>query len=355
MNNKRFNEKLIDWYNISKRDLPWRDTQDPYKIWLSEVILQQTRVAQGLPFYYKFIDHYETVEALAAAEEEQVLRLWQGLGYYSRARNLHRCAKLVTEELGGTFPSQYKNLLKLPGVGKYTAAAIASFAFGEKVPVIDGNVYRVLSRVFGIHDDIADGKGQKVFEEWACQTIPEEQSDTYNQAIMEFGATHCTPKVPQCESCIFNIECLARKQNLQNQLPVKTNKVKVRNRYFHYIVLRINQKTAMKKREDNDIWKGLYDYMMIEAQEFKSANWIMDHEAVKILQPFVKNMKISEDYKHVLTHQRLYARFYTFYLEAKEPLDNILNELQLSLLDETAVYQVPKPVLVSRYLNDTIF
>lgn len=356
MDNKFFTEKLIIWYNKNQRDLPWRKTRDPFKIWLSEVILQQTRVAQGLPYYLNFTAKFNSVEDLAHADEQQVLRLWQGLGYYSRARNLHRCAKIVAKNFSGKFPKDYKSLLKLPGIGKYTAAAIASFAYREKVPAIDGNVYRVLSRVLGIQEDIATGAGQKAFEAWATQMMADAPPDIYNQAIMEFGAIHCTPKAPDCSHCVFNIECYARQHGLQDKLPVKSKKIKITNRYLHYIVLRHGNKTAMKKRSENDIWKGLYDYMMVEAPEFKDFDWLAaNHTALEDFAPYIKNLQVSPDYKHVLTHRKLYARFFSVELDQKAPVQPLLQASSLQLFDDSSVHQLPKPVLVSRYLNDTNF
>ncbi|ELR69826.1 A/G-specific adenine glycosylase [Fulvivirga imtechensis AK7] len=356
MDNKEFIEKLISWYNVNKRDLPWRKTRDSFKIWLSEIILQQTRVAQGLPYYLKFINNFNNVEQLAVADEQFVLRLWQGLGYYSRARNLHKCAREVHENFDGKFPESYEKLIKLPGIGKYTAAAIASFAYMEKVPVIDGNVYRVLSRIFGVDADIADGRGQKVFEKLAAELMPETHPDIYNQAIMEFGALQCTPKNPACTQCIFNIECFARRNNKQNELPVKSKKVKVKNRYFHYVVLKYKDHMAMRKRGDGDIWQGLYDYLMVESEAFTDYGWLLENnELLDHLHPYIQDVEVSEDYRHVLTHRRLFARFYTVSLQENAPVKTVLPQFELQLYDREAVYDLPKPVLVSRYLNDTIF
>ncbi|GAA0892179.1 A/G-specific adenine glycosylase [Fulvivirga kasyanovii] len=356
MDNKKFAKKLITWYNMHKRELPWRDTTDPYKIWLSEIILQQTRVVQGLPYYNRFVEHFEKIDELAAANEQEILRLWQGLGYYSRARNLHKCAKIVAENLGGKFPFGYKNLLKLPGIGKYTAAAIASFAFKERVAVIDGNVYRVLARVYGISDDISSGTGQRRFEELANELIPEDQPDVYNQAIMEFGATHCTPKSPACAECIFNIECHARIHDLQKELPVKLGKVKVKNRYFHYIVFKRGNDMAMKQRQDNDIWRGLYDYMLYEHDEFRDFDQLVNNDKfLSDLAPYIKEVEVSADYKHVLTHRRLHARFFTVDLERHEEVLSKISRQGLQFFDHDDIHELPKPVLVSRYLNDTIF
>ena len=262
-----FAETLLNWYQRHKRNLPWRETTDAYAIWLSEVILQQTRVAQGLPYYLKFIEAYPTVQYLAAAPEDEVLRLWQGLGYYSRARNMHFTAKQVVQEYNGQFPSSYHELQKLKGVGSYTAAAVASFAFKEKVAVLDGNVFRVLSRVFGISDDIAAPASRKVFQQLADSLIPEQAPDTFNQAIMEFGAIQCTPVMPDCMFCPLQTSCFAFNRGLVQELPVKSKAKAVRPRFFHYLVFEWQGSYFMRKRLAGDIWQGLYDFYLYEAAE----------------------------------------------------------------------------------------
>ena len=226
--NQFFSNSILSWYQENPRHLPWRETQDPYKIWLSEIILQQTRVAQGLPYYEAFSKAYPSVQALAEAPEEEVLRLWQGLGYYSRARNLHACAKYIWNELGGNFPNSYASLIQLKGVGSYTAAAISSFAFGEVQAVVDGNVFRVLARYFGIATDIASGKGKKEFEALANQLIPKNSPGEFNQAMMDFGSRCCVPKNPSCEECPVSNTCFAFQKGLVGSLPVKINKTKVK-------------------------------------------------------------------------------------------------------------------------------
>lgn len=318
--------------------------------------MQQTRVAQGLPYYMQFIENFSNVTEMAKADEQRILRLWQGLGYYSRARNLHRCAKEIVNNFDGKFPETYKNLLKLSGIGPYTAAAIASFAFKEQVAVVDGNVYRVLSRIFGIHDDIATGKGQKVFAELAQQLVPKDSPDIHNQAIMEFGALHCTPKSPGCADCVFNVECYARRNNLQNIFPVKSKKTKVKSRYFQYIVLKWKDQAVMKKRSGDDIWKGLYDFPLVESDGFVDYETLLENnELLAYLRPFIDNVEISADFKHVLTHRRIFARFYTISLSDNAEGEAIFQKFGLQLFDEAAVHHLPKPVLVSRYLNGTIF
>jgi len=259
-----FSAIIIDWYQDNHRKLHWRETVDPYKIWLSEVILQQTRVAQGLPYYERFIISFPTVFDLAVAPSQKVLRLWQGLGYYSRARNLHRCAKQVVEKFNGHFPNSFNELTKLPGVGDYTAAAIASIAFREPVAVVDGNVYRVLARVFGIEKDIASGEGKKYFFSLANKLIDKTRPDLFNQALMEFGALHCLPKNPKCGECIFSKSCNANQRNLQAVLPVKSKKLKIKTRYFYYFILINKNKVLLKRRTEKDIWQGLNDFYLIE-------------------------------------------------------------------------------------------
>src|SRR5690606_27237509 len=241
-----FSKKIVEWYHENHRKLPWRDTRDPYRIWLSEVILQQTRVAQGLPYYHRFISHYPTVYALASAPEEEVLRHWQGLGYYTRARNLIRCAKVVVSQHGGSFPSSYEELKSLPGIGDYTAAAIASIAFDEPVAVLDGNVFRVLSRYFGAWNDIAQPSSRKVFADLASMLVPNEYPGIYNQAVMEFGALCCLPKAPQCAECILAPGCYAREHRAQALLPVRNVRKKARKRYFYYFVFMNGSRIAMR-------------------------------------------------------------------------------------------------------------
>jgi len=261
-----FSKKILEWYAINKRELPWRSTREPYNIWLSEVILQQTRVAQGLPYYNKFVKAFPTVFDLAGASEEQVLKLWQGLGYYSRARNMHFTAKQVVNEYGGMFPDSYSGLLKLKGVGDYTASAIASICFDEKVPVVDGNVYRVLSRFFGVDLPINSTKGVKYFKELATEVMSDTNIRDYNQGIMEFGAIQCSPKKPLCLHCPINERCRALLQNRVLELPVKLKKGKIKNRYFNYLVfLDKDGKTMLEQRKGKGIWQNLYQFPLVES------------------------------------------------------------------------------------------
>ena len=266
--NSHFSKKLILWYLDHKRDLPWRTTAIPYYIWLSEIILQQTRVEQGLPYYQAFVSVYPTVKKLANASEEEVLKLWQGLGYYSRARNLHTTANYVSNELSGIFPTSYKELIKLKGVGDYTASAIASICFNEATAVVDGNVYRALARYFGIATPINSSLGIKEFKNLAQQLIDVDKPGNHNQALMEFGARQCKPQNPNCEICIFNDSCIALQQKKISELPVKLKKTKVKNIYFNYIVLIFkNKKTLLQKRIGKGIWQNLYEFPLIETEK----------------------------------------------------------------------------------------
>jgi len=346
--------KIINWYNVNARDLPWRNTKDPYKIWLSEVILQQTRVNQGLPYYNKFVETYPTIDDLAKASEQEVLRLWQGLGYYSRARNLHACAKEIYSEYDGEFPKSYKQILKLPGVGKYTAAAISSFAYNIAEPAIDGNVFRVLARIFGIGEDILAAKNRKIFEEYSKELIPKDDPATYNQAMMEFGAKHCKPQSPLCETCPVAIECFARKHHAQDRLPVKKKKTKVKERFFNYLVIESADSFMMRRREDGDIWQGLYDYPLIEKESLSQEDLYAKLNELNITSNF-EIISESPIYKHVLSHQVIKAKFY--HLLIKIETSRIASEpaVKLNFYNQDEIESLPKPVLVSRYLNDADF
>ena len=312
-----FSNSLIHWYLQNKRDLPWRNTANPYLIWLSEIMLQQTRVAQGLPYFLAFTEAFPTVFDLAKADEEQVLKLWQGLGYYSRARNLHATAKYIAMELNGNFPENYKNLLKLKGVGEYTAAAIASFSYNEPVAVVDGNVFRVLSRYFNIDSDISDGKTKKEFQNLAQEVLPLDKPALFNQAIMEFGALQCVPKNPDCNSCVLNSSCSALQQKKVAQLPVKSKKKKVTNKFFNYLILKdVDANYIVQKREGKGIWENLYEFPLMETEElvseldFMNCLSKMDFFNQKSIEIFALNPQVIQ---HKLSHQNLYIRFFRLY------------------------------------------
>jgi A/G-specific adenine glycosylase len=348
-----FPQTIIDWYQRHKRSLPWREITDPYLIWLSEVILQQTRVKQGLPYYERFAEAYPTVQHLAAAPQDEVLRLWQGLGYYSRARNMHHTAKQIVEEFGGVFPDRYEELLKLRGVGSYTAAAIASFAFREKVAVLDGNVFRVLARVFGFSDDIAAPASRKVFQQLADQLIPAEAPDVFNQAIMEFGAIQCTPVMPDCLFCPLQQSCFAFTHGLVQELPVKSKAKAARPRNFHYIVFELEGAFYLRKRLSGDIWEGLYDFYLYESDSKDLETITLLHELNEAGIPIEKNQlqPPRKDYKHVLSHQKITARFYLIRLNSRLR-EEVLQEARLDLYTPEKIEDLPKPILINSYLKD---
>lgn len=350
MDKRFFSKKLVEWYLENKRALPWRDTTDPYKVWLSEIILQQTRVNQGLPYYEKFVTRYPNVKDLAAASEDEVLRCWQGLGYYSRARNLHKCAKTIVDN-GSTFPSTFEELKSLPGIGDYTAAAIASFSFNQAVAVVDGNVFRVLARVFGIQTPIDSPTGKKEFISMANELIDASRPDLHNQAIMEFGALHCTPVNPSCGDCIFKKTCVAKRQEMQSSLPVKEKNVKGRKRYFHYIVYRRDGKLLMKKRSEKDIWLGLYDFPVIESPKPLSLKRIFSAHRDNYLLPDASLATVSETYRHMLTHQTIYSRF--ILIEAPKKLK--IDAPSAAFYSFSEISELPKPNLISRFLADFAF
>lgn len=355
MNFEAFVHRLLEWYPRHKRDLPWRNTDDPYIIWLSEIILQQTRVAQGLPYFIRYAENYPSVQDLAAAQEEEVMRLWQGLGYYSRARNLHTCAKEVVNSHGGKFPDNYKSLLQLKGVGSYTAAAIASFAFGESVAVVDGNVFRVLSRYFGVDTDIASTKGKKEFEALANRMIPQDRPGEFNQAIMEFGALQCVPRNPDCESCPLKSGCFAYRKGVVGELPVKIKKLKIKERYFQYAHIICGEHVVLKQRSAGDIWQHLFDFPLVETSPILDVNRIYP-DIFTLLEDFETKVVLNPDqiYKHVLTHQRIFANFVKFVVEEKElnKLEKWANAKGYLLVDQEKLDNLAKPRLILRYLNE---
>lgn len=346
---------LLAWYPRHQRDLPWRHTRDPYAIWLSEVILQQTRVAQGLPYYEAFLAAYPTVQDMAAAPEAEVLRYWQGLGYYSRARNMHHTAQQVVAEYAGKFPGTYAELLKLRGVGPYTAAAIASFAFDEAVAVLDGNVYRVLARVFGLHSDIAAPSSRKEFQAVADQHIPANTPADFNQAIMEFGAIQCTPAKPDCLFCPMQHQCWAFQHGQVALLPVKSKAKASRTRYFHYFVLRYGEQTYLRERREKDIWQGLYDFALAETAvpELPAAELQRHLEALGATLDTSQIAEPSATYRHVLSHQKLEARFHPMALAQPLP-DAALRDLSLRAYSLAEIEALPKPKLIANYCDQNL-
>jgi len=340
-----FSNVLIKWYLQNKRDLPWRNTTNPYQIWLSEIMLQQTRVAQGMPYFLSFTTAFPTVFDLAAANEEEVLKLWQGLGYYSRARNLHKTAQYIASDLAGIFPDNYSDLLKLKGVGEYTAAAIASFSYNEAVPVVDGNVFRVLSRYFDIEIDIAQASAKKEFAALAFELMPKDNPATFNQAIMEFGALQCVPKSPNCGICVFNESCAALQKKKIDQLPIKSKKVKVRNRYFNYLVVADeNDNTIIQKRTDKGIWHNLYEFPLIETEKEEDFDFIteriesdyfQDNSIVSILEDNDKSII------HKLSHQHLHIKFWKVNLNGS--IENGINN--------TVLRTFPFPIVIYNFIE----
>ena len=310
--NHYFSSKIQSWYSVHKRDLPWRQNNDPYRIWLSEIILQQTRVAYGESYFKRFTSKFPTIYDLANAPEDHVLKLWQGLGYYSRARNLHKTAKLITNEFNGVFPNNYSELLSLPGVGPYTAAAISSICFHLPHAVVDGNVYRVLARFFGIEDPIYTVQAKKRFEALANELLDEQQPGNYNQAIMEFGALQCKPKTPVCDLCILKNSCAALEKKIVNYIPNKQAAKSIRNRYFNYFVpLLPNKQTILIQRKYKDIWQHLYEFPLLESNNFLTLENISKESDlpkwVSVNEVSLFNLK---PWVHKLTHQRIYASFW---------------------------------------------
>ena len=327
-----FSNSLLHWYLQNKRDLPWRNTTNPYPIWLSEIMLQQTRVAQGMPYFHAFMEAFPTVFDLAKADEEQVLKLWQGLGYYSRARNMHKTAQIIAFELNGNFPNNYTDLLKLKGIGEYTAAAIASFAFNEVVPVVDGNVFRVLARYFDVETDIASATAKKEFSALAKELIPNDNPALFNQAIMEFGALQCVPKNPNCGICIFNSSCAALQKKKVAELPVKLKKTKVTNRFFNYLIfLDNNNNTIINKRIDKGIWHNLYEFPVIESDEELNFETIENKIHEKYSDFGIESVSKYNETQiiHKLSHQKLHINFYKvdvmLEITGKTQLDSLKN------------------------------
>lgn len=343
-------KQLINWYLDNKRELPWRENNSPYSVWLSEIILQQTRVDQGKAYFERFLNHFPTVKHLAIANEDEVLKLWQGLGYYSRARNLHKTAKLISQSFNGIFPSNYNELIKLPGVGPYTAAAIASIAFHEKVAAIDGNVNRVISRLFDIALPIDQKDGHEKIKSIANQLIQDSHPGDFNQALMELGATLCKPKNPICISCPLTIFCEARKKNTHHLRPVKTTKTKVKSVYTYYIVT-YNKKNCVwvKKRSQKGTWQNMYDFPEISLNT-------PSNDIIKLVASFTKEhlpntsptiQKISPPITHLLSHRKIEAHFIEVHLENEDLPPS--NTFQSIAIDEFKKLAIPR--LVHKFLE----
>lgn len=342
-----FTATLLHWYNQHKRELPFRQTRDPYKIWLSEVILQQTRVEQGMPYYHSFTDTFPTIVDLANAPEQQVMRLWQGLGYYSRARNLHQTAKIVASEYKGKFPKTYEEIAKLKGVGPYTAGAIASISFDEKAAAVDGNVYRFLSRYFGIKTPVPSEKARKEFSALVLDLMQNAKPGEFNQALIEFGALVCKPQ-PTCLLCPFNASCFALNKGKIAELPVKNKMAKRRTRYFNYIILKSKNQLLLQQRTAKDIWQQLYEFPLVESKEphplTPSPKERGDIIAGKEIHSYLAKNKtnlipVSQPLKHVLSHQDIMATFYVVDVKKLPILENAF-AIDITDLDHYALPRV---------------
>jgi len=342
-----FLSHIYGWYFENKRDLPWRKNTDPYRIWISEIILQQTRVAQGTNYFLRFIHKLPNVNKLAEAAENEVLKQWQGLGYYSRARNIYYTAKIIVNNYNGVFPKEYKELLKLKGIGPYTAAAISSIAFGLPHATVDGNIYRLLSRYFGIDAAIDTNSGKKVFNALAEEILSKENPGMHNQSLMEFGALQCVPKSPKCGNCPLFASCFANKKGLVKKLPVKIKRTKqsVRNFYFYYI--ENGTFTYLEKRTEKDIWEGLYQFPLFEAEKELSEIEVLNLK-IPFFENTVANIKsISNKKKHVLSHQIIYARLIIVEINDLTKLNT--NFIQINKKD-ISKFAVPK--LLELFIED---
>jgi A/G-specific adenine glycosylase len=350
-----FQSALINWYDQNKRDLPWRQTADPYVVWISEVILQQTRVDQGLDYFNRFLEKWPSVAVLANAEEQEVLKMWQGLGYYSRARNMLAAARYVMTSCNGVFPKEYDKLIKLKGVGNYTAAAISSISGNEPKAAVDGNVYRVLSRYFGVSEPIDSNKGKKQFQLLADELISGHKPGIFNQAVMEFGALQCVPKNPACTICVLAEHCFAFAHGRVDSLPASQGRVRMRKRFFNYLVLFLEldgvKHLHLHHRTDNDIWKGLYDFPMIETEVPTDFSILLNHAGWKHLNVINgwAHLLSSPAYKHQLTHQSIMAWFHC--VQINGPLAD-LTKKNVFLVDQKQIEKYPVPKLIERFMAD---
>ena len=337
---KHINQKLHSWYYVNKRDLPWRNTTDPYLIWISEVILQQTRVNQGLEYYKRFVERFPTVKELAKSEEDEVLKYWQGLGYYSRARNLHKAAKQISENFNNIFPRIYADVRNLAGIGDYTAAAITSLAYNQPYAVVDGNVYRVLSRLFEVSTPIDSGKGKKEFAELALHLLSKSDPALHNQALMEFGALQCAPVSPDCQNCPLQSACQAFATNQAGNLPVKKHKTKTSNRYFNYLFIQYNKSTFIQKRTAKDVWQNLYEFPLTEADKLLDLEELTANKEFQNLFSNIDRVELTKTtnpIKHVLSHRVIIAQFVSVNIsESNNQLEKYIN-VPLTKIDNYAV------------------
>lgn len=340
---------LIEWYTHYKRALPWRESKDPYNIWVSEIILQQTRVNQGISYYYKFIDKFPDINSLAHASLDDLLKTWQGLGYYSRARNMHYTALDIVNNYKGEFPSEYSELIKLKGIGDYTASAIASISFNRVTPVLDGNVFRVIARLFGLSASTQSIEGKKKFKKILFDLIPDKNSGIFNQSTMEFGALQCVPKNPDCNSCMLNSVCFAYCNNMVTDLPVKKQKIKQRIRYFNYMYILCGDFTFIEKRTQNDIWKLLYQFPLIETEQQVSINELEKNPTWnQVFKDTIPDVEINYyEKKHILSHQILYSRIYKVRINRVN--DFLTNNYTRTHISDLVIYGIPK--LLEDYLK----
>lgn len=351
----KFNHQLVNWYWLNARDLPWRNTRNPYQIWISEIIFQQTRIDQGFNYWHRFIDRFPSVDLLANADEQEVLTIWQGLGYYSRARNMHFAAKQIMSEFSGVFPNTYEKILRLKGVGTYTAAAVSSIAFGERQVVVDGNVLRFLSRYAGILEPVDTSQGKKLIANLAMLLLEGADPGTFNQALMEFGALFCVPRNPDCKNCIFNNECKAYAIGATKEIPIKSKKVIVRKRFFNYLFLynvdENNQRSfLMQKRGKGDIWQGLYEFPMIENTSLLDPDSLIStglwQEEILVHHPVLSSL--YKDFVHQLTHQQLHTRFFIVHLLNVDKEKLWPDWIRIS---ENDLHTYPVSRLIGKFLN----
>lgn len=342
-----FSAKIIDWYKVHKRELPWRNTKNPYFIWLSEIILQQTRVNQGLNYYLAFKKEFPSLQKFATAKEDRILKCWEGLGYYSRARNMHHTAKHIVKHFNGRFPNKYDELMKLKGIGPYTAAAIASFCFNEPYAVVDGNVIRVLSRYLGITQSFYSATGKKEFEKAAYRMLNKINPGVHNQAIMEFGALQCVPANPNCHQCILNETCYAFKHQKVTELPLKKSKKEPEVKYLYYFVADYKNKVFIHKRTGNGIWKNLYEFPLIEGKE----KWMSERLLATQIKKHFKTGKVyflnhSAEIQHNLSHQQLKIKFYHVQLSNYSFMKKNYELANTNMLKEYAL-----PIVIRKYIN----
>lgn len=345
--------KLINWYQKNQRDLPWRNTADPFKIWVSEIILQQTRVNQGLDYYYRFVERFPDVRSLANAHEDEVLKYWQGLGYYSRARNLHKAARQIMDKYSGNFPENFPEVYSLSGVGTYTASAICSFAYNQAHAVVDGNVYRVLARLFNISIPIDSTQGIKQFQLLADELLDRQNPGLHNQAIMEFGALQCIPSKPDCEICLLKYHCNAFANKNVSNLPVKSLKTKTKELYFNYLFINYGEYCFIRQRNEGNIWKNLYEFPMIEDNRLLSTYDLINHSDFNRIFKDMNDVyivNVSGPVKHILTHRKIMAQ--VIKLEVSN-LNDVLSSYQMIRRDELHRFAVSRliEILIENHLT----